>query len=98
MRPTDGEALPPLAASHGYTDIENIRNFPDVLRPGEEVVITEKLHGKNCRLGLIRVPGEAGDTFEFMAGSNDVRRKEVDQKGRPSDFWRPMSDPVEGRP
>jgi RNA ligase (TIGR02306 family) len=94
VRPTDGDALPPLAAFHGYTDIENIRNFPDILKPGEEVVITEKLHGKNCRLGLIRVPGEGCDTFEFMAGSNDVRRKEVDAKGRPSDFWRPMSEPV----
>ena len=94
MRPSDGDSLPPVAAFHGYTEIENIRNFPDVLQPGEEVVITEKLHGKNCRLGLIRVPGEAGDTFEFMAGSNDVRRKEVDQKGRPSDFWRPMTEPA----
>jgi RNA ligase (TIGR02306 family) len=94
VRPTDGDSLPPLAAFHGYTEIENIRNFPDVLRPGEEVVITEKLHGKNCRLGLIRVPREACDTFEFMAGSNDVRRKEADQKGRPSDFWRPMTEAV----
>ena len=94
VRPTDGDALPAVAAFHRYTDIENIRNFPDVLMPGEEVVITEKLHGKNCRLGLVRVPGEGGDTFEFMAGSNDVRRKEVDQKGRPSDFWRPMTEAV----
>ncbi len=55
VRPTDGDSLRSVAAFHGYTEIENIRNFPDVLRPGEEVVITEKLHGKNCRLGLIRV-------------------------------------------
>src|SRR5947209_19784081 len=93
-RPCDGESLPSVAAFHGYTEIENIRNFPDVLRPGEEVVITEKLHGKNCRLGLVRVPGEGGDTLEFMAGSSDVRRKEVDLKGRPSDFWRPMTEAV----
>ena len=53
-----------------------------MLVPGEEVVITEKLHGKNCRLGLIRVLGEHGDAFEFVAGSNDVRRKEVDQQGQ----------------
>ena len=92
VRPTDGDSLPALSTFHGYTEIENIRNFPDVLRPGEEVVITEKLHGKNCRLGLVRVSGEDGDTFEFTAGSNDVRRKEVDQKGRPSDFWRPMTE------
>lgn len=94
VRPTDGETLPSVAAFHRYTDIENLRNFPEVLVPGEEVVITEKLHGKNCRFGLVRVPGEGGDTFEFMAGSNDVRRKEVDAKGRPSDFWRPMTEAV----
>ena len=45
VRPTDGDALPPVPAFHGYTEIENIRNFPDVLKAGEEVVITEKLHG-----------------------------------------------------
>ena len=95
VRPTDGETLPSVAAFHRYTDIENLRNFPDVLVPGEEVVITEKIHGKNCRLGLIRVSEEGNDTFEFMAGSNDVRRREVDQKGRPSDFWRPMTEPVQ---
>lgn len=94
IRPSDGDSLPSVAAFHGYTDIENIRNFPGVLRPGEEVVITEKLHGKNCRLGLIRTSDAAGECFEFMAGSNDVRRKEVDAKGRPSDYWRPMTDNV----
>jgi RNA ligase (TIGR02306 family) len=96
VRPTDGDSLRSVAAFHGYTDIENIRNFPEVIWPGEEVVITEKLHGKNCRLGLIRVSGKDGENFEFMAGSNDVRRKEVDAKGRPSDFWRPMTDAVRG--
>ena len=92
IRPSDGESLPALATFHGYTDIENIRNFPDVLQPGEEVVITEKLHGKNCRLGLVRVPDEP--ELVFVAGSNDVRRREVDAKGRASDFWAPMTEPV----
>lgn len=54
-RPADGDALPAVAAFHRYTEIENIRNFPDVLRPGEQVVITEKLLGKNCRLGRVRI-------------------------------------------
>lgn len=36
-----------------YTDIENIKNFPDVLVDGEEVVVTEKLHGTSARFGLI---------------------------------------------
>ena len=93
-RPTDGESLPGVAAFHRYTEIENIRNFPDVLaarRGGRH-------HGEDPRQD---VPAGAGPhcataTFEFMAGSNDQRRKEVDAKGRPSDFWRPMTDAVRG--
>lgn len=32
-----------------YTDIEGLRRWPDVLQVGEEVVITEKIHGANGR-------------------------------------------------
>ncbi|WP_422928061.1 RNA ligase (ATP) [Singulisphaera sp. PoT] len=97
VRPTDGESLPPVPAFHLYTDIENIRNFPDVFSPGEEVVITEKLHGKNCRLGLVRVlSDDETPAFELMAGSRDMRRRQVDAKGRVSDFWRPMNEALEG--
>jgi len=32
-----------------YTDIEGLRRWPDVLQAGEEVVLTEKLHGGNGR-------------------------------------------------
>lgn len=74
---TDGDAERPHPAFFRYTDIENYRNFPDVLQEGEEVVFTEKLHGKNTRLALIREADEAGvESFIYMAGSHDVRRKE----------------------
>ena len=33
-------------------DIENIKKYPGVLREGEPVVITEKLHGTCCQLGF----------------------------------------------
>lgn len=33
-----------------YTDIEGLRKYGKVLTPGEEVVITEKLHGSNMRV------------------------------------------------
>lgn len=33
-----------------YTDIENYRSVPDIFREGEDVVITEKLHGTNYRV------------------------------------------------
>lgn len=36
-----------------YTDIENIMNFPNVFIDGEEVVMTEKIHGKTFRCGWV---------------------------------------------
>jgi RNA ligase (TIGR02306 family) len=36
-----------------FTDIENWRNFPDVIQDGEMVVISEKVHGANDRTGVI---------------------------------------------
>lgn len=32
-----------------YTDIEGLRRWPNVLKEGEEVVLSEKLHGSNVR-------------------------------------------------
>jgi RNA ligase (TIGR02306 family) len=32
-----------------YTDIENIRRYPDTFQLGESVVLTEKIHGANAR-------------------------------------------------
>jgi len=32
-----------------YTDIESIRRWPDVLKEGEEVILTEKIHGTSAR-------------------------------------------------
>ena len=46
----EGEVM----AAHGATihyDIENVKKYPDELRAGEPVVITEKLHGTWCCLG-----------------------------------------------
>jgi len=45
-----------------YTDIENLKNYPDVLQIGEEVVLTEKIHGTNFRAANIinEKDGEVG--------------------------------------
>lgn len=32
-----------------YTDLDSLRRYPDVLREGEEVVLTEKLHGTSAK-------------------------------------------------
>ena len=73
----DGEVESPHPAFHTYTDIEHLANFPQVIAAGEEVVFTEKLHGKNCRLGLILVSDEIGNSqWTWMGGSHGQRRKE----------------------
>ena len=73
----DGEVESPDPAFHAYTDIEHLANFPGVIADGEEVVFTEKLHGKNCRLGLVLETDDAGaQTWTWMAGSHGQRRKE----------------------
>lgn len=48
-----GELTPAPDGWHGYTDIENVKRFPGVLQPGEEVVATEKVHGTCTLLGLL---------------------------------------------
>jgi RNA ligase (TIGR02306 family) len=39
------EAAPELMP---WIDIENLKRYPDVFAPGEEVVVTEKIHGSAC--------------------------------------------------
>jgi RNA ligase (TIGR02306 family) len=91
----DADSEPPHGAFHRYTEIEVWANFPDVLQEGEEVVITEKIHGKNCRIGLIRSADENGyPRWEFMCGSHDARRKEIDSKGEQSLFWKVLTPQV----
>ena len=63
---TCADAVPTDPLFQAYTDIENFRNFPNVLISGEEVQITEKIHGTNCRVGAIN--------GELVAGSMRVQR------------------------
>jgi len=93
-----GDQEPDHPLFHRYTNIENIRNYPNVLQEGEEVVLTEKLHGSNGRVGYIDTePGlhmlrESGRPI-LMGGSHSVRRKEYDAAGKRSMYWKPVEDP-----
>lgn len=78
-----GDMLPELPGFHRYTDIENIGRYPHAITAGEQVIISEKIHGTNCRLGLVREDGE----FVFCAGSHNQRRKQ----GR-SLYWEFMDE------
>ena len=58
--------VPELQAFPVYTEIENLRHFNRIFEPGEPVVVTEKIHGACCRVGVV-----AG---EELAGSHFHRR------------------------
>jgi len=85
IRLNAGDAAPSHALFVEYTDVENLRNFPDVLRESEEVVATEKIHGTNVRLGVVE--------GELMAGSMSVRRVRPEVLAG-SVYWGPMA--IEG--
>ncbi len=86
---------PPVRASAGdaecdhplfvaYTEIENMRNYPEVFVPDEMVILSEKIHGTQCRLGLIE--------GELMAGSKQVRRKRPEHdRFASSIYWFPFT-------
>lgn len=74
-----------------YTDIENVKRFPDVLQPGEEVVATEKLHG-TCTvlcLDLTEPDGAFHVSSKGMAKQHLVLENELTADGRPRNaYWR----------
>jgi RNA ligase (TIGR02306 family) len=68
---------------HKYNGLENIKWYPNLFTEGENVIIQEKLHGSNCRAGIL--PTEANTLlkkikkffgllpkFERVYGSNNV--------------------------
>jgi RNA ligase (TIGR02306 family) len=57
-----------------YTNLENMRSYPNLFTVGETVIATEKIHGTNCRVGYVWEDGEEQPTF--MAGSRTLRRRQ----------------------
>lgn len=88
VRITAGDAEKDHPLFWSYTDIENMRNFPTILSEGEMVVLTEKIHGTQCRVSIIE--------GELMAGSKALRRKRPDNDTfQQSTYWFPFAlDPV----
>ena len=85
IRPFAGDALPDHDWFPRYTDIENWRNFSDMLIDGEPVVMTEKVHGTNVRVGIVR--------GARMAGSHRVRRAEPTARMNENPYWLPFTLP-----
>ncbi len=83
-----GDAEPSHPLFQKYTDIENLRNFPDVLAVGEEVVVSEKIHGTNTRIGYVE--------GTLLAGSHGLQRKRPEPAAMAaSTYWFPATlEPV----
>ena len=69
--------LPRTPGFEKYTDIQNLRHFPDMFAPDELVIVTEKIHGTNSRVGFV------GD--KICVGSHTVERGEEDDL-----YWSPV--------
>ena len=74
-----------------YTDLENIKRFPNVIQEGELVYISEKLHGSCSVISLIR----EGADFRFTVSSKGQAGKQLgilralDERGRDTNaYWR----------
>jgi RNA ligase (TIGR02306 family) len=58
-----------------YSHIENWRNYPDLFKEGDFVVLTEKIHGTNSKIGIVRTDD---GIWEYMIGSHNTRKKYID--------------------
>lgn len=74
-------------AFHTYTAIQHYYRYKRVLPEGTPVRITEKLHGTNSRVGLVR-----DDGLQFMCGSHYRRVGGDIEKNRRSFYWEPLTD------
>lgn len=72
-----------------YTNIENIKNFNTVFKPGDAVVITEKIHGTNFRAGILKryegniwgkIKSWLFGEYEFVYGSHRVQLVATNQR------------------
>lgn len=84
LRVTAGDAEMDHPLFVAYTEIENMRNFPTILEPGESVMLSEKIHGTCARVGCVE--------GELMAGSKQVRRKRPEgDRFASNTYWFPFS-------
>jgi RNA ligase (TIGR02306 family) len=61
-----------------YSKIQNFRNYPNLFEDGEEVIMFEKIHGINSKVGIVYEDGE----YIYMIGSHATRRKLAEKEDK----------------
>jgi RNA ligase (TIGR02306 family) len=69
-----------------YGSLENLRKSPNFFIEGDQVVVTEKIHGTNSRVGFYT--GEDGNLV-LQAGSRTVNRTKP-EPGTQGLYWKPF--------
>ncbi len=95
VRTTAGDSLGSHPHFPSYTEIENLRSYPGILADDEEVIVTEKIHGTNCRVGFVAESVDGQRTLVRMAGSKGLRRKEPAEPDllATNTYWFPFTLP-----
>jgi len=93
VRATAADAAPRDILFPTFTDVENINNFPDSFVDGEEVIVTEKIDGTNCRVGFSI---DRDGNVDLKAGSMSYKRTMPALWDLPSNpYWYPWTtEPV----
>lgn len=65
--------LPEHVDFHRFTDVESLRNFPNMFEDGERVIVTTKVHGTNSRVGFVK--NESGEAEIFIGSRRLVRER-----------------------
>ena len=99
IKAINGDAAKPDSVFHTYYSMENLRNFPDAFSEDDDVIVSEKLHGENTRVGLIKIANEKGEmVWSFAAGSHNVQRKRYitheDGTQEESVYWKALTPQV----
>lgn len=75
-----------------YLEIENIKNFKSAFQEGEEVFVTEKIDGRNSRVGIEIRADEFGMYPFLKAGSHRTNRQNLGEENWKNDcYWFPHS-------
>ncbi len=72
-----------------YTKIKRMKLYPDAWTEGMKVRFTEKIHGMNTRLGVVKIH----DEWRYMVGSHNCIVKEFSGEKR-NTFWELLDEKV----